>query len=113
MLVYFDPASMCNLRHDLVIAPLPARRQLWEAHTSLTWQSEAASKPGTEAVFGLDKYGELVRVDDSQLHNNSAALAFTEPKNETSQHSSGIWEEWCAGMDAFGALVMLAASFVV
>ena len=113
MLVYFEPASMCNLRDDLVIAPLPARRQLWEANNYSTWQSEVESKPDTEATFGLDKNGELVHVNESQLHNESATLAFMERKNETSQHNSGSWEEWCSGMDSFGALVMLAASFVV
>lgn len=113
MLVYFDPASMCNLRHDLVMAPLPARRQLWEANSSLTWQSEVDSKRGMEATFGLANDGELVHVNESQLHSNAPMSVSTGLENQTSGGNSGNWEEWCSGMDSFGGLVMLAASFVV
>lgn len=113
MLVYFEPASMCNLRHDLVMAPLPARRQLWEANSSLTWQSEVDSKRGMEATFGLAKDGELVHVNESQLHSNTTISSSTDMETRITGDNSGHWEEWCSGMDSFGGLVMLAASFVV
>ena len=58
MLVYFEPAAMCNLRHDLVLAPLPARKQLWEAQDALTWQREIHTKPPTAETFGLARNGK-------------------------------------------------------
>lgn len=103
---------MCDLRHDLVLAPLPARRQLWEANDGLKWQSEINNNPSLESNFGLDKTGELVRVDASQLHHSGTSLSSMAYNDRTSS-DSGNWEEWCAGMDSFGGLVMLAASFVV
>lgn len=35
MLVYFDPMAMCDLPSDLILAPLPAKKQLWKQAMSL------------------------------------------------------------------------------
>jgi hypothetical protein len=113
MLVYFEPAAMCDLRHDLVLAPLPARKQLWEANDSRAWHTEVQSKPGMQTTFGLATNGDLVQLNETQLHNNTAMLSTTVSTAGTSSDNSGNWEEWCSGMDSFGGLVMLAASFVV
>ncbi|TVY37446.1 hypothetical protein LOCC1_G006780, partial [Lachnellula occidentalis] len=107
MLVYFEPAALCELQTDLILAPLPAKKQLWEAGDEYVWQAESERAPGAETAFGLAANGDLVKLDESQQsHCSDAALPYT---SLDARH----WEEWCSGMDGFGGLVMLAASLVV
>ena len=35
MLVYFEPAALCDLQSDLLLAPLPCHKNLWEAGTEM------------------------------------------------------------------------------
>lgn len=37
LIVYFDPGAMCSLQSDLVLAPLPSPRALWEAPDEFAW----------------------------------------------------------------------------
>lgn len=37
LIVYFDPGTMCSLQSDLVLAPLPAKKALWDAPDELAW----------------------------------------------------------------------------
>jgi hypothetical protein len=52
-------------------------------------------------VFGIKAGGKMVRLDRESK------------EEESEQASNANWQEWCAGMDGFGALVMLAASLDV
>ena len=124
MLVYFEPAAMCTLQEDLILAPLPARKQLWEADNKFVWKAESDRVPPT--AFALAASGDLVKLDDSSIHcphasSNHARLLYTTlDANPTTSSSSNPtksgrisnWEEWCSGMDGFGGLVMLAASLI-
>lgn len=67
MLVYFEGAAMCDLPTDLILSPLLARKQLWEAGDEFVWQAESPRKPGTQIDFGLAANGELVKLDEGQL----------------------------------------------
>lgn len=107
MLVYFEPAAMCNVQTDLLIAPLPAKKPLWEAGDEFVWKAESDREPGVQTAFGLAANGELVKLDEGQLHCHDAVLLHNA---RTSARSTANWEEWCSGMDGFGGLVMLAAS---
>lgn len=115
MLVYFDPAAMCPLPDDLVLAPLPARRQLWETNDELAWEAEGRGGPhGAQASFGLTVGGEVVRLDEGRL---SCGDGWVSRSSQAVSGASGAntppgWEEWCSGMDGFGGLVMLAASLL-
>jgi hypothetical protein len=111
MLVYFEPAALCNMQTDLVLAPLPAKKLLWEAEDKFVWKAESEREPGVDTAFGLAADGELVRVDESQIHCGDAVML---PKMDTRDpsRSAANWEEWCSGMDGFGGLVMLAASLI-
>ncbi|KAJ5702794.1 hypothetical protein N7488_010342 [Penicillium malachiteum] len=104
MLVYFDPAAMCNLPSDLVLAPLPAKKGLWEASDEYSWALESKKDP--TAGFGS---GENRRAcsdcDDASLVHS--AITSTSPLR-----TGASWEEWCSGMDGFGGLIMLAALLV-
>lgn len=94
---------MCEHRNDLVLAPLPARKQLWEASDEVTWKSERDKDSTAQIDFGLASNGDLVKLRKRQSHYEDAMHL---QKSETTAN----WEEWCSGMDSFGGIVMLAAS---
>lgn len=113
MLVYFEPAAMCDLPTHLILAPLPARKQLWEAGNESAWRAESDREPGVETAFGLAADGELVKLDDGHLYSNHAVLIQKSSDARALPKSTKGWEEWCSGMDGFGGLVMLTASMIV
>lgn len=113
MLIYFEPGSLCDLPSDLVLAPLPARRQLWEAGDEFAWTTESQKEPGVRTSYGLARDGEIVKVDEGQLSCSDAWLSPQYWAAETSTRSTASWEDWCSGMDGFGGLIMLAASLIV
>ncbi|KAK8133582.1 hypothetical protein PG984_005594 [Apiospora sp. TS-2023a] len=106
MVVVFEPAAMCDLHADgLILSPLPARSQLWEADTAAKWMSEIERDLGSQTDYGMTVSGDLVKVSESPVSGNMVeAGAWPRQKAD--------WEEWLAGMDSFGGLVMLAASLV-
>lgn len=111
MLIYFEPAAMCDLPTDLILAPLPAKRQLWEAGDKFAWKAEGQKEPGVQVAFGLAADGEIVRLDEGRLSCNDAWLSLD--TNTSPSRSTASWEEWCSGIDGYGGLVMLAASLIV
>lgn len=113
MLIYFEPAAMCDLQRDLVIAPLPSKKQLWEAGDEFAWRAESDMEPGPQADFGLAANGELVKLVEGQIYCSGAALLYYSMDTRTPSRSTANWKEWCSGMDGFGGLVMLAASLIV
>lgn len=112
MLIYFEPAARCDQDTDFILAPLPTKKQLWEASNELAWKTECEKEPAGETIFGLASNGELVKMAEGlQYCSNEMALQnlFS---HRTPLMSSENWEEWCSGMDGLGGLVMLAASLV-
>ncbi|KAL5050498.1 hypothetical protein BDW71DRAFT_174055 [Aspergillus fruticulosus] len=111
MLTYFQPAARCDLPTDLVLAPLPAKKPLWEANDRTEWETELHKEPRIQqTAFGLATTGELVRLD--QGHGQGGPISHLALDAATVSRSAANWEEWCSGMDAFGGLVMLVASLV-
>ncbi|KAI1625198.1 hypothetical protein EDD37DRAFT_379989 [Exophiala viscosa] len=108
LLVYFEPAALCEMQTDLVLAPLPAKKQLWEAGNEFVWKSEIERDPAARTAFGLAGDGELVKLDEGPMCC-SDAIMLHKPLN---YRGVGNWDEWCSGMDGFGALVMLTASLI-
>lgn len=109
MLVYFEPAAMCPLHQTgLSIAPLPAKKQLWEAGDESAWKAESEREAGAAAqsAFALSANGELLKLRQGQLRWNQLFHPGTAPWR------TADWDEWCSGMDGLGGLVMLAASMV-
>lgn len=109
MLVYFEPASMCDLPADLILAPLPANKYLWEADDELAWRLYSEKELGANAAFGLARSGELVRLG---AECTDTGFVHTSITVDSPQRTSARWEEWCEGMDGFGSLVILASSMV-
>lgn len=110
MLFYFDPAAKCSLPTDLILAPLPAKKQLWEARNEAVWESERKKEGGIQIQFGLASSGELVKLGEN---NSRAVMVYTFITAKSPVRTSARWEEWCEGMDGLGGLVMLTASLVV
>lgn len=112
MLVYFEPMAMCDLPSDLILAPLPAKKQLWEAGDEFLWKAAGQREMGAKAAFGLATDGGLVRLDDRELSCSDAWLPYKCLETRGQPRSTASWEEWCSGIDGFGGLVMLAASLI-
>ncbi|KAJ5176203.1 uncharacterized protein N7482_002080 [Penicillium canariense] len=112
LLVYFDPAAICDMSSEFVIAPLPAKKQLWEASDELTWRTESKKAPKIQTCFGLAKTGKIKKLHEVQPGGSDSASP-CETVNATTSESAGHWEEWCSGMDSLGGIVMLAASLIV
>lgn len=108
MLAYFEPASMCDLPSDLLLAPLPSRKRLWESTNEFSWSLESSKDIFREPIFGLNANGDLVKWNGHELHSNIATPCAGLGGNKDPAN----WEEWCAGMDSLGGLVLLAASLV-
>ncbi|KAI0883133.1 uncharacterized protein GGS22DRAFT_167959 [Annulohypoxylon maeteangense] len=113
MLIYFEPAAMCDIPKDLILAPLPAKRQLWEAGDEFVWKAESQREPGIQVSFGLATDGEIVKIDSGRLSCSDAWLEDQSTDANRRLSSAASWEEWCSGIDGFGGLVMLAASLIV
>ncbi|KAI0817828.1 hypothetical protein GGR55DRAFT_622117 [Xylaria sp. FL0064] len=113
LLIYFEPVAMCTLPSEFILAPLPANKQLWEAADEFRWKEESQNYPGSQVSFGLAADGSLVELDEGRLSCSDAWLSYQSMDANKPPSSTANWEEWCAGIDGFGGLVMLAASLVV
>jgi len=103
---------MCDMPTDLILAPLPARKQLWKADNEFAWKIARQMGPGVQNAVGLAVDGELVSLREDRLSCNDAWLPF-KSLDSIPQRDTASWEEWCSGVDEFGGLVMLAASLIV
>jgi hypothetical protein len=107
MLVCMSPATTCSDQPGLIFAPLPARKQLWEAASEEQWLQELHRVPSVNGEFGLAQSGDLIELDEYRMKSLSMPASV---EVCTSSKSKENWEKWCAGMDGLGALIMLAAS---
>jgi hypothetical protein len=115
MLIYFEPSSLCNLQTDLVLAPLPGRKQLWEASNESVWKTEISKDTESMTSYALARSGELVKLYEGQMYCADAVLRYKGLGHNGDMGNGravSSWEEWCSGMDGFGSLVMLTASLV-
>lgn len=111
MLVY-QPVALCDLKPELILAPLPAKKHLWETGDAMAWKAEIEREPEAQTDFALAANGELVKLAEDQLYCGTAAAPSKSLDARTSSTGIENWQEWCLGMDGFGALVMLTASLI-
>lgn len=100
---------MCNRPTDLILAPLPAKKHLWEATDEFMWAAGMNREPVVQTAFAMAVNGDLVEVDAGQIDCDDGRVlhdAKIPPRKVTE------WGEWYSEMDSFGGLVMLAASLV-
>jgi hypothetical protein len=113
MIVYCETEALCTIQRDLILAPLPAKKQLWDASNGPLWEAETKKEPGVQNAFALAANGELVKLSENQLFCGDSVLQYNSLDVGVPERSSAHWEEWCSGMDEFGGLVMLAASLIM
>lgn len=107
-LLAFEPVIQCDPGAELVIAPLPAKRQLWEAADGLAWKTEMGRENGTQTDFALAANGELVKLDEGYMYCGDNRSLKARPQSTVTEN----WQEWCLGMDGLGGLIMLTASLI-
>ena len=95
-----------------MLAPLPARKLLWEANDQYSWNTERERGSGAQADFGMALNGDLVRIGgDWGLYSEGTEL--DSPLGmKFSPRGTASWEDWCSGMDGLGGLVLLAAALI-
>ncbi|KAI4854287.1 hypothetical protein E4T44_00282 [Aureobasidium sp. EXF-8845] len=113
MLVYFEPADMCELQKELIIAPLPAKKQLWEAANMRTWQELLTRDKQNHEHVALNSHGELVLLEGDKLYCHNGVMRYRISSEQSSTSKTTDWEHWSSGMDGFGSLIMLTASLIV
>ncbi|OIW22668.1 hypothetical protein CONLIGDRAFT_719727 [Coniochaeta ligniaria NRRL 30616] len=77
MLVYFQPAGLCQLEQtDILLAPLPAKKQIWEAGDESMWMAEHDRDPDAGAIFAMTASGGLVKfhVDPRKCLQDTSAV---------------------------------------
>lgn len=107
MLFSLDPATSCTDPDGFLLAPLPAKKQLWEASDAERWMVEKSRDGPVSSVFGVLTGGQMVRLQEQQIIM-PYEVGF--PSGLDEEESARNWQEWCAGMDGLGALVTLATS---
>ncbi|KAJ4398847.1 hypothetical protein N0V91_009898 [Didymella pomorum] len=107
MLFSLDPATSCTDPDGFLLAPLPAKKQLWEASDAEIWMVERSRDGPVSSVFGVLTGGQMVRLQEQQIIMPNE-VGF--PSGLDEEESARNWQEWCAGMDGLGALVTLATS---
>jgi len=110
MLIYFRPSAACELKGGLLIAPLPTSSGRW-ALDEASWTSQSRADSKQETVFGVAADGGLVELNESQMQCIEPGLSNSVQRG-TRPAKHARWEEWCAGMDGLGTVVMLAASLI-
>ena len=106
MLYSLDPATSCTDPDGFLLAPLPARKQLWEASDAESWMVEKSRDGPVSSVFGVLTGGQMVKLQEQQIIMPDEVGFPSRTEEESARH----WQEWCAGMDGLGALVTLATS---
>jgi hypothetical protein len=97
MLLNMDQAGICPAYPGFIVAPLPAKKILWEAPTAEAWCLEHNWSLKEREIFGMSSDGELSKI---------------RPENGVLSCSHTTWENWLAETDSFGVLIMIAASML-
>lgn len=97
MLIDIDNAIRRSPLASFVVFPLPMKKVLWEAPNAEIWSREIKVILKDRELFGLGTDGQLKRVG---LEHGGMNI------------TTAGWENWCAEMDSFGTLAMMASSLL-
>lgn len=110
MLFTTDGVDACLLYGGFLLAPLPAKKQLWQARDSLSWHVEKKREGASDDVSGIKIGGLMARFRQVvETREIQAVMVLAHLQEPTESESDAHWTDWCLGMDGLGALVMLAA----
>jgi hypothetical protein len=92
-----ETAAPCRPISDFLDAPLPAVKTLWNAPDSVTWEKE------------YKHY--LEQLGSSDLSTNGRLILLLAGAGANRR---GVgWDDWFAGIDGLGVLVVIATSMLV
>jgi hypothetical protein len=91
-----ETAKPCRPIPGFLDAPLPAAKTLWNAPTAVTWKKEFD--------FSVELLGNRSVLTNGKLVLMQAGA--DENKSETG------WDDWLAGIDGLGLLVIIATSML-
>lgn len=97
MLISMEGAGLCAAYPGFIVAPLPAKRTLWEAPTAEAWRSERNWNTNDREMYGMSLDGKLLK-----MHQDNGLISC----------SPESWDNWLPEMDSFGILIMIAASLL-
>ncbi|ORY12875.1 hypothetical protein BCR34DRAFT_286370 [Clohesyomyces aquaticus] len=95
--INLDHAISCEPLDGFCLAPLPAKKTLWEAADAKHWRAEFDTTLHAREIFGLSKLGKVLKLQQSRDQIIATPVE---------------WEEWYATADGFGPVVMLASSLM-
>jgi hypothetical protein len=75
------------------------------------WIMAKAQDTRGENVFALKVGGQMAKIYPYPMLNQAAGMLVAQDLDDV--ESNANWQEWCAGIDGLGALVMLAASLPI
>jgi hypothetical protein len=114
LLAHFEPSSMCRLHETgLIIAPLPAKKRLWDANDEAQWRVETMKDDRESVHFdtGLTAGGDLVGLERPGMPCGPVPQdCHGTPETAPLFKRAVSWEEWFSGTDGLGSLVMLASA---
>lgn len=109
MVVHFEPAALCGIPKEFILAPLPTRKEFWEACDADSWMQESAKHEIDEAYLGLSTKGQLLKLNVPATWMRQPERPSL-PRDPSQLLSESVdWGKWCSEMDGIGGLVMLAA----
>jgi hypothetical protein len=92
MLFALDPPGKCVTPSGFLLAPLPTRKQLWEAPDADAWMLERCRDiGGIPSVFGVLQNGQMVKLHEFHGLRNGQAFV-VEPRQV--EESAKNWQEW-------------------
>jgi hypothetical protein len=110
MLFTNDGSDGCTLFDSYAIAPLPAKKALWDARDEQDWLMEK-SNWNDKIAFGLKLSGRMAKLRTFRaVQESRMEVMLAQPTEPTEDESEENWKEWCSGTDDLGALIMLAAT---
>lgn len=111
MLFTNDGSDGCTLFDSFAIAPLPAKKHLWDARDEHDWLREKSKEVDADQVFGLKVSGRMAKLSPfGVVQEAQMGVMLAQPREPTADESEEHWKEWCSGMDDLRALIMLAAT---
>jgi hypothetical protein len=90
-----DLSIPCPKMPEYKAAPLPSHQSLWGAHNELNWNIEYFKNIRQSGPHGMLSNGDLVELKSGVSYQTDRKLD---------------WDNWYAGADTLGILVMIAAN---
>jgi hypothetical protein len=91
-----ETAKPCRPIPGFLDAPLPAAKTLWNTPNAVTWKKEYELSIEEVGSRNMLTNGELILLQAGAGENNSEAG----------------WDDWLAGIDGLGVLVVIATSML-